>query len=121
MLGTRVYIPENHHVANALGAIVGSICASCTVEILPNADPAKPWAYIVYGKQETVGFKELAQAEEYAIAEAKSQAAVEAKKRGAGDTVDVTWEINTNKAETPELTIHLGTTVTAYATGAMGL
>ena len=121
MLGTRVYIPENHHVANALGAIVGSICASCTVEILPNADPAKPWAYIVYGKQETVGFKELAQAEEYAIAEAKSQAAAEAKKRGAGDTVDVTWEINTNKAETPELTIHLGTTVTAYATGAMGL
>ena len=57
---------------------------------------------------------------DYAVAEAKAQAAAEAKMRGAGDAVDVTWEINTNKAETPELTIHLGTTVTAYATGAMG-
>ena len=120
MLGTRVYIPENHHVANALGAIVGSICASCSIEILPNADPSKPWAYIVYGKKETVGFKELSDAVDYAVAEAKAQAAAEAKMRGAGDAVDVTWEINTNKAETPELTIHLGTTVTAYATGAMG-
>lgn len=121
MLGTRAFIPENHHVANALGAIVGSICATCSVEILPNADPAKPWAYIVYGKQETVGFKELSDAVDYAVAEAKAQAAAEAKKRGAGDTVNVTWEVTTNKAETPELTIHLGTTVTAYATGAMEL
>ena len=28
MLNTRAYIPENHHVANAIGAIVGSICAT---------------------------------------------------------------------------------------------
>lgn len=121
MLGTRVYIPENHHVANALGAIVGSICASVTVEILPNADPAKPWAYVVYGKRGTVGFKELSDAVDHAIGEAREQAAEEAKKRGAGDKVSVTWEVNTNQAETPELTIYLGTTVTAYATGGMGL
>ena len=121
MLGTRAYIPENHHVANALGAIVGSIRATCAVEILPNADPAKPWAYIVYGKQETVGFKELSDAVDYAVQEACAQATAEAKKRGAGDAVTVTWDITTNQAETPELTIHLGTTVTAYAAGSMGL
>lgn len=120
MLGTRAFIPENHHVANALGAIVGSICATCSVEILPNTDPAKPWAYIVYGKRGTVGFKELSEAVDHAIAEASRQAAAEAKNRGAGDGVDVTYEIHTNNAETPDLTIHLGTTVTAYATGSMG-
>ena len=120
MLGTRAFIPENHHVANALGAIVGSICATCSVEILPNTDPAKPWAYIVYGKQGTVGFKEISEAVDHAIAEASRQAAAEAKNRGAGDGVDVTYEIHTNNAETPDLTIHLGTTVTAYATGSMG-
>lgn len=121
MLGTRAFIPDNHHVANALGAIVGSICATCTVEILPNTDPAKPWAYIVYGNQGSAGFKELSDAVDHAIAEAKAQAAAEAKKRGAGERVSVTWEVNTNKAETPDLTIYLGTTVTAYATGAMGV
>ena len=121
MLGTRAFIPDNHHVANALGAIVGSICATSTIEILPNADPAKPWAYIVYGNQGSAGFKELSDAVDHAIAEAKAQAAAEAKKRGAGECVSVTWEVNTNKAETSDLTIYLGTTVTAYATGAMGV
>ena len=33
----------------------------------------------------------------------------------------VTYEVSTNQAVTPELTIHLGTTVTAYASGSMGL
>ena len=121
MLGTRAYIPENHHVANALGAIVGSIRATCAVEILPNADPAKPWHFIVYGKQESVGFKELSDAVDYAIAEASRQAKEEAKKRGADGDVKVTYEVSTNQAVTPELTIHLGTTVTAYASGSMGL
>ena len=121
MLGTRAYIPENHHVANALGAIVGSIRATCAVEILPNADPAKPWHFIVYGKQESVGFKELSDAVDYAIAEASRQAKEEAKKRGADGDVKVTYEVSTNQAVTPELTIHLGTTVTAYASGGMGL
>lgn len=121
MLGTRAFIPENHHVANALGAIVGSICASCTVEVLPNTDPAKPWAYVVYGKQGTVGFKELQDAVDHAIEEAKAQAEAEAIKRGAGRNITLTWEINTNKAETPDLTIYLGTSVTAYAAGGMGI
>ena len=120
MLGTRAYIPENHHVANALGAIVGSICATCTVEILPNADPAKPWHYTVYGKQGSVGFKELSDAVDHAIAEACRQAEAEAQKRGAGNQIQVSYEINTNQAETPDLTIYLGTAVTAYASGAMG-
>lgn len=121
MLNTRAYIPENHHVANALGAIVGSICATCTVEILPNADPAKPWAYVVYGKKGSAGFKELSDAVDYAIAEASRQAESEAQKRGAGDHVSVTYEVNTNQVETPDMTIYLGTAVTAYAAGGMGL
>ena len=57
----------------------------------------------------------------FAEIKSKAQAAAEAKKRGAGERVSVTWEVNTNKAETPDLTIYLGTTVTAYATGAMGV
>lgn len=121
MLNTRAFIPENHHVANALGAIVGSICAACSVEIYPNTDPAKPWAYVVFGKQGSVGFKELSDAVNHAIEESSHLAAEEAKKRGAGDSVSVTYEVNNNQAETPDLTIYLGTTVTAYATGAMGI
>lgn len=119
MLGTRAYIPENHHVANALGAIVGSICATSTVEIYPNTDPAKPWSYVVYTGQGIVGFKELQDAVDHAVAEACRLAREEARKRGAGE-VSLTWKADTKKAETPELTIYLGTSVTAYATGGMG-
>ncbi|MBR3998956.1 MAG: hypothetical protein IKI93_11510, partial [Clostridia bacterium] len=36
MLGTEAVILENHEVANALGAIVGNISASVTIEILPD-------------------------------------------------------------------------------------
>ena len=45
----------------------------------------------------------------------------EAQKRGAGDHVSVTYEVNTNQVETPDMTIYLGTAVTAYAAGGMGL
>ena len=38
-----------------------------------------------------------------------------------GDQVNVTYEVNTNQVETPDMTIYLGTAVTAYAAGGMEL
>ena len=121
MLGTRAYFPENHDVANALGAIIGSVSASYSVEILPNTDPAKSSRYIVYGSRENAEFKELSDALEYAVSEAKSRAEAEARKRGACGELTVTWEVEENNAELKDMTVHLGSVVTVRATGTMGI
>lgn len=121
MLGTRAYFPENHEVANALGAIIGSVSASCSVEILPNTDPAKSCRYIVYGTHENAEFKELSDAVDYAVTEARGQAEAEARKRGAFGELSVTWDVQENNAELKDMTVHLGTVVTARASGTMGI
>ena len=121
MLGTRAYFPENHEVANALGAIIGSVSASYSVEILPNTDPAKSSRFIVYGSRENAEFKELSDAVEYAVAEAKAQAEAEARRRGACGELSVTCEVEENNAELKDMTVHLGSVVTARAAGTMGI
>lgn len=66
LLGTRAIVPKYHAVANALGAIVGSISAVCTVEIRPNYGAGGVSGYTAYGAAGNREFEELEQAIAYA-------------------------------------------------------
>lgn len=120
MLGTKAIFPENHEVANALGAIVGSVSASCTVKIKPNNDTEGTSGYTVYGIDGNHTFEELEDAVSFAVSEAENNAKAEAEKRGAVGAVTVQTEVHDREAEVRESMLYLGTVVTAHATGTMG-
>lgn len=120
MLGTHAHIPENHHVANALGAIMGSVSASCTIEIGSDETPEGTSGYIVFGTGGNVFFRDLEDAVAFAEEQARLQAQAEARKRGARGEITVTTQIEDNIAQAKDMTVYLGTRVTAHAAGTMG-
>jgi len=121
MLGTNTVIPKHYEVANALGAIVGSVSASYSVEIKPNYNAQGTTGYTVYGNNENKIYEDMADAVDYAVTEAKIGAEAEAVKRGAMGELTVTSDINQHEAEARYGSVYLGTTVTARAVGAVGL
>ena len=120
MLGTRALIPEHYEVANALGAIAGSVSASCSVEIRPNLEPDGPSGYTVFGSDGNTVFEDMAEAVAFAVSEAETRAREEAKKRGVRGEITVTSEVHANEAAARTTTVYLGTVVTARAAGSMG-
>lgn len=120
MLGTKAVIPKNYEVANALGAIIGSISAASSVEIKPNTNAEEALGFTVFGNDGNTVFKELEEAIKFAVSQAEEDAEAEARKRGAKGDVTVTSEIHDNEAEARDTTVYLGTVVTAHAVGTMG-
>ena len=120
MLNTKAVIPENFEVANALGAIAGNISASHSIEIRPINNTEGTTGYTVYGNNENKIFKEKAEAEAFAISEAKDGAKKEAVNRGAKGNITVSCNVENDEAEARDCIIYLGTTVTARAIGALG-
>ncbi|MBQ9996932.1 MAG: hydantoinase/oxoprolinase family protein [Clostridia bacterium] len=120
MLGTRAVVPEYHEVANALGAVVGNVRVTCTVEIRPDNSAEGTYGYTVFGKDGKQSFEKLNDAVDFAVTEAETRAADEAKRRGAVRDIEVTSEVHTDGAETKEGNVYLGTFVTAHAFGSMG-
>ena len=121
MLGTHAVIPKHYEVANALGAIIGSISATHSVEIKPDNSIDGIIGYIVFGNNENKKFAKIEDAELFAISEAKEGATIAAKKRGATGTLTITSQVHTHDAQARDGTVYLGTTVTAHAVGAVGL
>lgn len=119
MLGTQVVIPENYEVANALGAIVGSVGTSCSIEVKPGSDASGASGYMVFGNDYNVFFDEQEDAVAFAASEAEERARAEAEKRGARGEVEISVKTHTNNASARDSTVYLGTTVTAYAVGAI--
>ena len=119
MLGAKTVVPKYSEVANAIGAVAGNVCASHTVDIKPNYSVSDITGYTVFGNDVKV-FENLADAEEYALSEAKNGAYKEAVKRGARGEITVTGVINPNMAQGNNVTIHLNTLVKAQAVGAIG-
>ena len=120
LLGTHAVIPKHYEVANALGAIMGSISATHSVDIRPNSGAESITGYTVYGNDGSVFFEQMADAEQYAVSEAKKGARAEAIRRGAVGRLTVTTNIAQNEAELSECMIYLGTRVTAHAVGVIG-
>ena len=120
MLGARSMVPEHYEVANALGAVMGSVSASCSVEVSPNIESDGPAGYTAFGNNEKRVFKEMEDAIGFAVSEAKKGAKAEAARRGASGNVAVTLDIDTHEAEAKDCVVYLGTTVTARAVGTIG-
>jgi len=121
MLGTEAVIPEHYEVANALGAIAGSVSATGSVEVRPNYGVNGITGYTVSGSSETKVFRSIRKAEEFALAEAEKIAREEVIKRGARGEIDVTRRLAADEADTGEYRIYLGTRAIARAVGAAGL
>ena len=119
MLGTQVVIPENYEVANALGAIVGSVSALCSIEVRPDSDANGASGYMVFGNERNVFFDNQEDAVAFAASEAEEHAKAEAERRGAKGIIEVSTKIYINSAQARDSTVYLGTVVTAYAAGAM--
>ena len=117
MLGTKALVPKYSGVANALGAIVGNVCASHSVELRPNCDGIT--GFTVFGNGENRFFKTLNEAETFAVSEAKSGAHVEAIRRGAQGNITVTCDLHKMMGHGKDCVIHLGTSATARAVGAI--
>lgn len=120
LLGTTATIPDNYQVANALGAIIGNISASSSIEIKPNLGVEGISSYTVYGIADNQVFEELEQAEEYALVVAEKAAKEEALLRGAKGDIALTALVERNNAEARGGTVFLGSTATAKAVGSVG-
>ena len=120
MLGAEFEVPENFEVANALGAIMGSVCAEVSVEIKPIDTVAGVAGYTVYGRNENKIFKKLSDAAEFAERDARDGAEAEAAARGAKGILMVNVSRNDSNAAAKDVSIYLGTTVTARAVGSAG-
>jgi N-methylhydantoinase A/oxoprolinase/acetone carboxylase beta subunit len=120
LLGTKAVIPKHHEVANALGAVMGNVYASYTVEIRPNYDSGGIMGYAVFAGDESRTFETMGEAESYALQKAEDGARSEALKRGARGEITVSSALNKHEAETRDGTLHLGTTAAAHALGSFG-
>jgi len=120
VLGTRAVIPENHEVANALRAVVGSVSVSCSVEIQPNNYAYGTEGYTVFGKDGNQLFDKLEDAVDCAVRDAEAQAEAEMKRRGVVGEITMSREISTQDTVARNSTVYLGTVVTVHAAGTLG-
>ena len=119
-LGTHAVIPENYQVANALGAIMGSINASASVEIRQEMKAEGDGRFLIPGSEGERSFETLEEAKEFAVGEAEKRARLEAEKRGAQGDISVTVTTADNSAMAETGAVYLGTVVTARAVGSVG-
>jgi N-methylhydantoinase A/oxoprolinase/acetone carboxylase beta subunit len=115
LLGTRALVPKYYEVANALGAVVGNIYASYSVEVRPNYTNAGITGYMVFGGSKRMSFKTLEEAQKFAVPEAEAGAREEAIKRGAKGAITVVTDTHKNEGSARGGAVYLGTTVTAHA------
>ena len=119
-LNTRAVIPKHHEVANALGAVMGGVVGTCTVEIRPDNSAQGTEGYTVFGSEGASFFEEKQQAIAFASAQAEENARREAVARGAIGEIAVTVSAQDEMGEARECNIYLGTWVTARAAGNAG-
>jgi N-methylhydantoinase A/oxoprolinase/acetone carboxylase beta subunit len=88
-LGAELIIPEHAEVANAIGAITGSIIETVDVLIDPIYSPAGLVCYTVHTPIDKVDFPDLQSAVTYAEKTAQNLARERALRAGAGKQLDV--------------------------------
>lgn len=82
-LGAELVLPEHFAVANAVGAVAGSVVAVCEAIVYPRLRELYPVGYIVQVGETRESFARQSDAIKYAHAEAKEQAESEAIQSGA--------------------------------------
>ena len=115
MLGTKVCTSEYSKVANALGAIVGNVSASVTIQI--SYDQEKN-TYVIFGGGQRMYQENLEEAKKQADALAAEGAEKEAEERGADpNAIKTVFQRKENTVETDFGPLYMGYTVTASASG----
>lgn len=101
-LGFQLVIPEHAEVANAIGAITGSIIETVEVLIDPIYSPAGIKCYTVHSPVEKVDFDDLNSAAAYAENMAKRLAKERAIRAGAGQQMEIRIERSDQTATAAE-------------------
>jgi N-methylhydantoinase A/oxoprolinase/acetone carboxylase beta subunit len=99
-LGTRCVIPENAGVANALGAIVGSIRVTRRVEVKPQYSIEGIDGYVVFGESGVVQARDQESAIRVAVQAAREAATAEAVRRGAQGEVALSSAVHVSAPKT---------------------
>lgn len=121
MLGVPCSVPQLAPVANALGAVVGNISASITIEIKEHSTFGKPEEYYFTGRPEAGVFDTLEDAEKAAKELAAAEARELALRQGAGQGLSTEYTLAPHIANTNFGTMFLGEEVTAHVIGKMSL
>ena len=115
MLHTRAVIPEHASVANAVGAIVGNVCTSTSVQILPDSRMAENFQVVT--RDETRVFPEFDDARAYAREKAGDLAVEALENQGGKPPFAVTFSSRRQEAPVEGGMVFLSETVTADAAG----
>ncbi len=117
-LGTRYTVPEHAGVANAIGAVVGNVIATCRIEIKPRYTVAGITGYVVFGTLRNSHVTDRQEAIEVGVQEARAAARDEAIRRGATGDITVTSAVHTSAAEASDKSeVLLGIQARATAIG----
>ena len=124
-LGADCIIPDSAPVANALGAVVGQISASVTVNVQPSREDSGEEYYLVFAPDRRIRAAEYEEAVSLACEAAENDAREEAQRRGAAGELTVTCDVQPVTARvghTVDSTqeVLLRVEVTARATGGAG-
>ena len=117
LLGTKAVIAEHYEVANALGAIMGSISATYTVAVRPARDENDVECFAVFADGGKQLFAEREEAEAFAAEEAEAGAKREAKQRGAKGGLTVACHLAVDEAPARDCRVYIGTDVVCTAAG----
>lgn len=116
-LHTALNIPEHAEVANAVGAIAGSIVESVDVTLQPVYSVAGISHYAVYSSEGLAEIQSMSEARDLAVATARRLAQMQAEQAGATQ-IEVRIEHEEQQASGQEgANIFLGATVRAVAMG----
>lgn len=85
LLGTELILPEHYEVANAVGAVAGSVMVSHEARVFPELSGLNVVGYYVQTKQKRRRFPRLEEALTYARQAAGEQVMHEARQTGAAD------------------------------------
>lgn len=118
LLGAEVRTPAYSGVANALGAVVGDVRASVTMEV--SYDP-QTGRYPVFGCGLRYELGELEEAKALAERLASEKALEEAVRRGSAENAEVSLEVREETADTEFGSVYIGYQVVATATGQLDL
>jgi N-methylhydantoinase A/oxoprolinase/acetone carboxylase beta subunit len=121
-LGTRCVIPPDAGVANAIGAVVGNIKATCDIEIKPQYTTEGVHGFIVFGKNKNSSVLDQGEAVSIGEQEARSEAREEAVRRGASGDIVLTSKVTMNAPKARDGSeVLLGIRVSATAIGRIAM
>lgn len=118
LLGTEVRSSEYSKVANALGAVVGNVSASVTMEVTYNQEQN---VYTIFGAGVRENVEQLEEAKEMANKLASQKAMEEAINRGSDENAAVSLDVKEDIVETDFGAVYMGYKVVATATGNLKL